>query len=213
MEDTMMCPAVPGEELCGCDRETFERVWSRVMGVGGETPVQADPIADEQARQMRIDGQRETGLAMSCRQEGGREQDVACLGGGSSGYAPMLREMMDGAAEDQRTYQGLARRAGGGGARVLGAMAADQRRQGKRLGAAHFLITGERYQPATGGTRGTMDLAGGLRDQFIREQQVAAAYEGAAQETADPCLRQLFRELGQEAMGHARMIRSLLEQM
>lgn len=219
MEDTMMRPAMPGEELCGCDRETFERVWRRVMREGNNDPIQADSSADEQVSNGMKHGQElqvveRTELALPRKEEGRPEQDIACLGGGSSGYAPLLREMMDGETENYRTYQALARRAGNNGTRMLGGMAADKRRNAKRLGAAYFLITGEQYRsPNMMGSRPPMDLMNGLREQFIQEQRGAAAYEGAAQETADPCLRQLFRELGQEAMGHARMIRSLLEQM
>ena len=216
MEDTMMRPAMPDEELCSCDREVFDRVWQRVMRDGSNDPIQTDPPADEQARNGNggLQVMEQTGLVLPRREEGRPEQDVSCLGGGSAMYAPMLREMMDGETENYRTYQALARRAGNNGTRMLGTMAADKRRNTKRLAAAYFLITGEQYRsPNMNGTRPPMDLMNGLRGQFIQEQRGAAAYEGAAQETGDPCLRQLFRELGQEAMGHARMIRSLLEQM
>ena len=215
MEDTMMQPAMPGEELCGCDREVFERVWQRVMRDGSNDPIQTDPPADEQAHGgMELQVMEQTGLALPGREEERPEQDISCLGGGSAMYAPVLREMMDGEMENYRTYQTLARRAGNNGTRMLSAMAADKRRNTKRLGAAYFLITGEQYRsPNMTGSRPPMDLMTGLREQFIQEQRGAAAYEGAAQETGDPCLRQLFRELGQESMGHSRMIRSLLEQM
>lgn len=216
MEDTMMRPAMPDEELCGCDREVFDRVWQRVMRDGSNDPIQTDPPADEQARNGtgNLQVMEQTGLAVPRREEGRPEQDISCLGGGSAMYAPMLREMMDGETENYRTYQALARRAGNNGTRMLGTMAADKRRNTKRLAAAYFLITGEQYRsPNMAGSRPPMDLMNGLREQFIQEQRGAAAYEGAAQETGDPCLRQLFRELGQEAMAHSRMIRSLLEQM
>ena len=215
MEDSMMQPAMPGGELCGCDREVFDRVWQRVMS----DPIQTDPPADEQARggmeiRQEMTVTEQTGLAVPRREEVRPEQDVSCLGGGSSTYAPMLREMMDGETENFRTYQALARRAGNNGTRMLSTMAADKRRNAKRLAAAYFLITGEQYRsPNMTGSRPPMDLMTGLREQFIQEQRGAAAYGGAAQETSDPCLRQLFRELGQESMGHSRMIRSLLEQM
>ena len=58
-----------------------------------------------------------------------------------------------------------------------------------------------------------MDLMNGLREQFIQEQRGSSAYQGAAQETGDPCLRQLYQELAREETAHARMIRGLLEQM
>ena len=217
MEDMMMRPAMADEVLCPCDRETFERVWQRVMRDGNNDPIQTDPPADEQARnntEQMMQVVEQTGLVLPRREEGRPEQDVSCLGGGSAMYAPMLREMMDGETENYRTYQTLARRAGNNGTRILGGMAADKRRSAKRLGAVYFLITGEQYRsPNMTGSRPPMELMSGLREQFIQEQRGAAAYGGAAQETTDPCLRQLFRELGQESMGHSRMIRSLLEQM
>ena len=216
MEDTMMCPAVP-EEMCGCDQETFERVWRRVMADGENNPVQVDPPADDRVRaQMREErGETEqTGLAVPRRAEMRPETDVACLGRGSEQYAALLREMIDGETEDMRTYQALARRAGGAGARMLGTMAADERRHAKRLATAYFLITGERYQsPNQNGSRPPMELMTGLREQFIQEQRGSSAYQGAAQETADPCLRQMYQELSREEAAHARMIRNLLEQM
>lgn len=219
MEDNMMAPAMPEEEMCSCDRDTFERVWRRVMPDGTNSPIQIDPTADEQARDLRL-GQaeagtmQEMGLVLPRREEMRPGHEVTCLGHGSRMYGDLLKEMIDGETEDMRTYQALARRAGGNGSKVLGAMAADKRRNAKRLGAAYFLITGERYQsPNMNGTRPAMDLMTGLREQFIQEQREAAAYQGAAQETSDPCLRQLYQELARQAQSHARMIRSLLEQM
>ena len=219
MEENMMTPAMPDEEMCSCDRETFERVWRRVMPDGTNSPIQIDPPADEQAREMhRVQLETgpmpEMGLALPRREEMRPGHDVVCLGHGSKRYADLLKEMIDGETEDMRTYQMLSRRAGGNGSKVLGAMAADERRHAKRLGTAYFLITGERYQsPNMNGTRPPMDLMTGLREQFIQEQRGAAAYQGAAQETTDPCLRQMYQEISREEQSHARMIRNLLEQM
>lgn len=217
MEDMMMTPAMPEEEMCSCDRETFERVWRRVMADGENSPIQSDPVADERVR-IRMseewEEREQTGLAVPQRMEARPETDVTCLGRGSEQYAALLREMIDGETEDMRTYQALARRAGGAGARMLGTMAADERRHAKRLATAYFLITGERYQsPNQNGSRPPMDLMTGLREQFIQEQRGSSAYQGAAQETTDPCLRQMYQELSREEAAHARMIRNLLEQM
>lgn len=219
MEDHVMTPALPDEEMCPCDREVFERVWRRVMPDGSNSPIQMDPPADDRAREILQNGQppqmpEQTGLALPRREEMRPERDVVCLGHGSEQYAALLREMIDGETEDQRIYQALARRAGGNGTRMLSTMAADERRHAKRLSTAYFLITGERYQsPNQSGSRPPMDLMNGLREQFIQEQRGSSAYQGAAQETADPCLRQLYQELAREEAAHARMIRSLLEQM
>lgn len=219
MEENMMQPAVPDSEMCPCDREVFERVWRRVMPDGTNSPIQMDPPADERAREDRnarseTQVMEPTGLALPCREELRPEPDVSCLGRGSEQYAALLREMIDGETEDFRTYQVLARKAGGTGTRMLSTMAADERRHAKRLATAYFLITGERYQsPNQTGSRPPMDLMNGLREQFIQEQRGSSAYQGAAQVTGDPCLRQLYQELAREEAAHARMIRSLLEQM
>lgn len=219
MEDNMMKPAAPEEGMCACDREVFERVWRRVMPEGTNTPIQIDPPCDEQARTTPQAPQEsapmpETGLALPRREEVRPEHEGVCLGQGSAMYAALLREMIDGETEDWRIYQSLARRAGNNATRLLSSLAADERRHAKRLAAAYFLITGERYQPpGQHAPRPTPDLMTGLREQFIQEQREASAYQGAAAETTDPCLRQLYEELGQEEAMHARMIRNLLEQM
>jgi len=203
---------------CGCDRDVFERVWKRVMPEGmSEGPIQIVPDAGTQSPQTEP---MQNGLTLWNRGETtgtspmAEQPEALCLGQGSARYAPLLQEMIDGETEDWRLYQMLARRAAGSGARMLGSMAADERRHVRKLSAAYFLITGERWQPrGQEGSRPVQEVMTGLREQFIQEQREAAAYQGAAAESSDPCLRQLFRELAQEEGMHARMIRSLLEQM
>lgn len=216
MEDRMQTTGIPDTGMCTCDREVFERVWRRVMPEGMEdSPIELIPESmpatqEELPRAELAVPEPETERTSSCRPQ----PDVLCLGQASARYAPLLQEMIEGESEDWRLYQALARRAAGSGARMLGSMAADERRHVRRLAAAYFLITGERCQ-AQGqqGSRPVPELMTGLREQFIQEQREAAAYQGAAAETADPCLQQLYRELAQEEQMHARLIRSLLEQL
>lgn len=215
MEDNMMNPALPEEGMCPCDREVFERVWRRVMPDQEASPIRLmPPEGQTQPTPEQSLQEEQTGIALPQTRRGGMEQEGVCLGHSSGMYAALLREMIDGETEDWRTYQAMARRAGGSAAKLLGTMAADERRHAKRLGAAYFIITGQRYQsPNQTGSRPTPDLMNGLREQFIQEQRGAAAYQGAAQESSDACLRQLYQELAEEEMLHARMIRGLLEQM
>ena len=206
MEENVMNPAVPDAGLCGCDREVFERVWRRVMPDGGDCPIRIEPAARPEP---------ERALPAVPAPEREEEQaDIVCLGRASVMYGARLEEMIDAEMEDWRTYQGLARRAGGSAARALGSLAAEERRHVKRLATAYFLITGQRYQGrGQGGGRPAVDLMLGLREQYIREQRGAAAYQSAAEEASDPCLRQLFGELAEEESLHAQAIRGLLEQM
>ena len=217
MEDHAMNPAVPDAGMCGCDREVFERVWRRVMPDGADSPISVndpDVWPQPEVEMVPMGGGQESTLAVPERRGAAPEQGAMCLGQASAMYAPLLQEMIDGEMEDWRTYQAMARRAAGSAARTLGMMAADERRHAKRLSAACFLITGQRYQPqGQGGSRPVPELMTGLREQFIQEQRGASAYQGAAQETSDSCLRQLYQELAEDEAVHARMIRSLLEQM
>ena len=76
------------------------------------------------------------------------------------------------------------------------------------------LPSGVRYWPVErAGTpvRGT--FAGMLRQRFGAEQRGAAAYQAAAEETADSCLRELYTELAGDEDAHAWLIRGILEQM
>ena len=107
----------------------------------------------------------------------------------------------------------MARRASGSCARALSALAADHRLAFRRLSAAYFLITGQRYTPKCAALSLPSSLPLALRQQFVWEQQWEQKNNQAAQDTADPCLKELYLELAQEGAFHAGTIRSILEQM
>ena len=80
-----------------------------------------------------------------------------------------------------------------------------------RLSAAHFLLTGHRYRPGPFHPlpgSGSVELA--LRRQYLWERRWIAALQGAAEETADPVLRELFRELTREGNLRLREVREAL---
>ena len=198
------------------DRAVFERVWRRVMpedrpdcpfvleeppeekGEGGAqlpVPVQVAPVV-------------RTGATYQ------EEPDVPCLGAASAIYGAQLQAFIEGELADWKLYQALARRAGGSGSRTLSTIAADERRHAKRLSTAYFLISGVRYWPMERAAAAPLPtLAGTLRQRFGEEQRGAAAYLAAAEETADPCLRDLYLELAGEEDAHAWLILGILEQM
>lgn len=202
MEEMQMDMARPGPGLYGSDRELFQRVWSRVVPEGTQSPIrmEAPPVAQPQ----------QSLVPMVPREE----PPVDCLGDGAQSDVPRLEELARQAVHDGRVYQALVRRAGGAAARVLAGMAADQRRHAKKLAAAYFLITGQRWQgPTPEVERAGQELMLVLREQYMAEQRGAAVAQAAAQETDDRCLGQLFDELAREKQDHARVIRALLEQM
>ena len=111
-------------------------------------------------------------------------------------------------------YQFLSSRAGSSSARTLASMAADERRHAQRLSGAYFLISGVRFFPQTPPHRPTGEgFWTLLRQAFWEEQKVSSAYTAAAEETADPCLAALYRELASEEAAHADFLRSMAEKM
>lgn len=209
------------------DREVFERVWRRVMPEDREgCPLAVGPLSDQQGQPVSQTGQQvqaetkaETALVLSSNGAGalGSDfpdlQDVPCLGSRGVGSVPLLQAMIAQELRDMGFYQTLSRRIGGSGARTFSALAADELRHAKRLSAAHFLISGVRYWPEPRGKVALGSYLSALRQRFIAEQNGAAAYQAAAADCPDPCLRELFLEIAQEENNHASLIRSVVEQL
>ena len=201
-----------------CDQETFERVWRRVMPEPRpDCPIvlSAEPAASPAVREAPPALPAVAASAPPDRPVAGEEHNVPCLGAASAIYGGQLQQFVDRTLADWRSYQALSRRAQGNSGRILSAIAADQRRHAKRLSTAYFLISGVRYWPAErpAGPASRTPFAAALRERFMAEQRSAAAYQAAAAETADPCLRQLYEELSGEADAHAWLLRGILEEL
>lgn len=141
------------------------------------------------------------------------EQPALCLGEASQEDSGQLEELMTLAREGAAAAQTMARRASGSCAKALSALAGDHRMAFRRLSAAYFLITGKRYNPKCPEIKLPASLPLALRQQFVWEQRWEQKNRQAAQDTSDPCLKELYLELVQEGAFHAGTIRSLLEQM
>ena len=138
---------------------------------------------------------------------------LTCLGEGSRPYTQAIRDMMDQTRGFLRSLQALSRRSGSRAARVLSGIAGDLRREERRLSTAHFLITGERYSPSQTGAVPSGPLPLALRTLFQQLHQRAAQARAAAQGMGDPCLQQLFQDLGEDAEFYAQRLRALLEEI
>ena len=216
--------ALRGADLRGEDQKAvFARVWKRVM----EDRTEASPITWEEPQgQSPMEGTQEeeaqraeTGEAtvLPARAAHGPRGDFPQEEGGVLGpncldCAPLLQELLRRELADCREYQILARRAGGGPARVLAGLAGEKKRRAKRLSAAYFLISGVRYWPENEKCPPVTSYLGTLRRRFAQEQATMAAYLAGTEGTTDPCLRQLFLELAEESWDQACKIRLLVEQ-
>lgn len=201
------------------DRETFQRVWQRVMPQERpDCPIEVDAPSAEPTSALAVPAvPAEAAPAPVLRQEvepSLPECGVPCLGEASAVYGPLLQQLIDHELADCRAYQALSRRAQGNAARVLASMAADEYRHAKRLSTAYFLISGVRYWPAErGGGQPVQPFLAALREHFGEEQRAQCSYLAAAEETTDSCLRELYLELAGDEETHAGLLRSILEQM
>lgn len=203
MEMQRNVPAGPDPGLCGCDRDVFLRVWSRVMPEENE----ACPITVERPEQNDTAAPAVEGAA----DDFPTPDDVPCLGSAAADEQERLQEFINRELNHWQAYRALARRSGQGG-RMLAALAGNCRKRAKRLSAALFLISGIRFWPAQPPVPPTpRSYFGALREQFLAEQNRGGEYRAAAEESRDACLRALYLDLADECAEHAACIRSLIE--
>lgn len=187
------------------DPEVFQRVWNRVMPDQDRSPIAMDAPAQPAVPALSP--------APEQPPETPPQVPLTCLGEGSRPYTQAIRDMMDQTRGFLRSLQALSRRSGSRAARVLSGIAGDLRREERRLSTAHFLITGERYSPSQTGAVPSGPLPLALRALFQQLHQRAAQARAAAQGMGDPCLQQLFQDLGEDAEFYAQRLRALLEGM
>lgn len=221
------------------DQATFDRVWSRVMGQASQAPEQdtvplpapASPaempapplpqgtfpaplesVMPQNDFPAPLEPVPPRSMAAAPRSsEPPTQYDVTCLGTSSMQYTPLLREMMDAAYGLWNAYRVMVRQAQGMSARQLRALAEDQQRILRQLGAVYFLITGERFMYAAHSPAPSGPLNSALREMFAREQRWRRAYTQAIHEVEDPCLSILFDELAGKTELHMDAIRRILE--
>ena len=187
------------------DPEVFQRVWNRVMPDQDRSPIAIDAPSQPAVPALSP--------APEQPPETPPEVPLTCLGEGSRPYTQAIRDMMDQTRGFLRSLQALSRRSGSRAARVLSGIAGDLRREERRLSTAHFLITGERYSPSQTGAVPSGPLPLALRALFQQLHQRAAQARAAAQGMGDPCLQQLFQDLGEDAEFYAQRLRALQEEM
>ena len=138
--------------------------------------------------------------------------DVCCMGTAALESLEVLQGFIREELADRRTYLFLARRAPTAEARqVFRAIASDEGRHARRLLAAVYLITGERYCPAICYPPLRCDgYCAALRDRYHEEACGGYNYRRASQETLDPCLQQLLLAFSQDEYRHANAMLCLL---
>ena len=140
------------------------------------------------------------------------QADPCCMGTAALESLEVLQGFIREELADRRTYLFLARRAPTAEARqMFRAIASDEGRHARRLLAAVYLITGERYCPAICYPPLRCDgYCAALRERYHEEVCGGFNYRRASQETLDPCLQQLLLAFSQDEYRHANAMLCLL---
>ena len=191
------------------DYRRCERVWQRVDPT-------LDPYPDVRAAAAMAADTSGDGLSTAERNAEltlpGAQADPCCMGTAALESLEVLQGFIREELADRRTYLFLARRAPTAEARqVFRAIASDEGRHARRLLAAVYLITGERYCPAICYPPLRCDgYCAALRERYHEEACGGFNYRRASQETLDPCLQQLLLTFSQDEYRHANAMLCLL---
>ncbi len=191
------------------DYRRCARVWQRVDPT-------LDPYPDVRAAAAMAADTPGDGLSAAERNAEltlpGAQADPCCMGTAALESLEVLQGFIREELADRRTYLFLARRAPTAEARqVFRAIASDEGRHARRLLAAVYLITGERYCPAICYPPLRCDgYCAALRERYHEEVCGGFNYRRASQETLDPCLQQLLLAFSQDEYHHANAMLCLL---
>ena len=191
------------------DYRRCARVWQRVDPT-------LDPYPDVRAAAAMAADTPGDGLSAAERNAEltlpGAQADPCCMGTAALESLEVLQGFIREELADRRTYLFLARRAPTAEARqVFRAIASDEGRHARRLLAAVYLITGERYCPAICYPPLRCDgYCAALRERYHEEVCGGFNYRRASQETLDPCLQQLLLAFSQDEDRHANAMLCLL---
>ena len=191
------------------DYRRCARVWQRVDPT-------LDPYPDVRAAAAMAADTPGDGLSAAERNTElslpGAQADPCCMGTVALESLEVLQGFIREELADRRTYLFLARRAPTAEARqVFRAIASDEGRHARRLLAAVYLITGERYCPAICYPPLRCDgYCAALRERYHEEVCGGFNYRRASQETLDPCLQQLLLAFSQDEYRHANAMLCLL---
>lgn len=191
------------------DYRRCARVWQRVDPT-------LDPYPDVRAAAAMAADTPGDGLSAAERNAGltlpGAQADPCCMGTAALESLEVLQGFIREELADRRTYLFLARRAPTAEARqMFRAIASDEGRHARRLLAAVYLITGERYCPAICYPPLRCDgYCAALRERYHEEVCGGFNYRRASQETLDPCLQQLLLAFSQDEYRHANAMLCLL---
>ena len=142
----------------------------------------------------------------------GAEQNPCCMGTAAQEELEVLEGFIEAELADRRVYQALAQRAPASARRTLRDLAAASGTRGQAA-ADGPLSHHRRLLPPGRGPRPHPlgDWCSALRERYHVEACNGMNYLRAGEETTDPCLGRLLKELGEESYRQADALMALLE--
>ena len=207
MEQTMHTPET-------YDFRKYDQIWQRVSP-------NLEPYPDLRERATPAMAPLTSGAAPAGSQSGadgdledlpGAERNPCCMGTAAREDLRVIEGFIEAELADQRYYQTLVRRAPAFARGTLRDMANASGTAARRMMAAYYLITGTCYRPAmSGDTIRIGNWCPALRERYHVEACNGMNYLRAGEETTDPCLGRLLKELGEESYRQADALMALLE--
>lgn len=203
-EDETMDQELTAAQNAAYDYRRCARVWQRVDPALTPYP---DTLAAETESDGLSEAERRAALSLP-----GAQADPCCMGSAAESSVEVLRGFLREELADRRSYLFLAHCVPSEELRrTLRTVASDEARHAKRLSAALYLITGERFRPTVCyPPLHCTDLCAALRERYHAEACGGFNYRRAGEEALDPCLRKLLLEFSEEEYRHARLMLCLL---
>lgn len=192
------------------DFRRYDKVWQRVAPDLEPYPGMNTQTAAASAAQTET-----ASAAALARQESqlpGAEENPCCMGSAAAEMLEVLAGFVEEELEDRRHFLAMSRRAPAWARQQLREIAVDEGAHARRLMTAHYLITGQCYQPAiAGGGISIGRWCPALRERYHMEACNGLNYARAAEGTTDPCLAKLLNELSADEYRHADLLMGMLE--
>ena len=142
----------------------------------------------------------------------GAEENPCCMGTTAQEDLGVIEGFIEVELSDRRTYMALMRRAPAFARGTVRDLANASGAAARRMMAAYYLITGNCYRPAVASGQITFgNWCTTLRERYHVEACNGMNYLRAGEETTDPCLGRLLKELGEESYRQADQLMALLE--
>jgi rubrerythrin len=205
------------------DYKQYERVWQRVapslnpypgaVPAAGPAPFGAQPAAQpaKQPAQSAVPPAVQP-AAQPEENPPGSVEHPCCMGLESKEQLEALADFIEDELADRRYYLTMMRSAPLWARQTLRELSLEEGAHARRLMAVYYLITGRCYQPSMSCERIYIGAwCPALRERYHAEACGGLAYMRASEQTVDPCLARLLKELSEDEYRHSEELTYLLE--